>query len=147
MARVKLELPACDLFSCDLPVRITDINYGNHLGNHALLGLLHEARLMWLRHSGFKDEINIAGAGLILSDATLVFMQEAFYGDVLHIRLGVDEISKTRFELYYDVQISGATIAKAKLTMACFNYDERKIVSLPAPLRYVLEGAQTGNAQ
>ncbi len=138
MPRIKLELPACTLFECDISVRITDINYGNHLANDALLGLLHEARLRWLCSLGFHNEMDIGGAGLILCDASLVFSHEAFYGDVLHIRLGVDEISKTRFELYYDVKNQDKPIAKAMTTMASFSYTQRKTMSLPEPFRQIL---------
>jgi acyl-CoA thioester hydrolase len=138
MPRIKLDLPECSLFQCDLSVRITDINYGNHLANDALLGLLHEARLLWLRSVGFRNEMEIDGVGLILCDAVVVFMHEAFYGDLLHIRLGVDEISKAQFELYYHVTNQNKTIAKAKTTMASFSYTKRKITHLPESLRQVL---------
>jgi acyl-CoA thioesterase FadM len=138
MPRIKLDLPACTLFECNISVRITDINYGNHLANDALLGILHEARLLWLRSLGFQNEMDIGGAGLILCDASLVFLQEAFYGDLLHIRLGVDEISKARFELYYDIKTQTKPIAKAMTTMASFSYTQRKIISLPESFRQTL---------
>ncbi|QZA79359.1 acyl-CoA thioesterase [Deefgea tanakiae] len=138
MPRIKLDLPASTLFECDISVRITDINYGNHLANNALLGLMHEARLLWLRSLGFQNEMDIGGAGLILCDAAVVFLHEAFYGDLLHIRLAVDEISKTRFELYYDVTNQDQRIAKAKTSMASFSYNERKIISLPDSFRQTL---------
>ena len=49
MPRVKVALPATFPFRTEIPVRITDLNYGGHLGNDALLGLLHEARVHFLR--------------------------------------------------------------------------------------------------
>ncbi|MBM5570339.1 MULTISPECIES: acyl-CoA thioesterase [Deefgea] len=138
MPRIKLELPACTLFECEIAVRISDINYGNHLANDALLGLLHEARLQWLRSLGFQNELDLGGAGLILCDASLVFLHEAFYGDLLHIRLAVDEISRAGFELYYDVTTQDRSIAKAKTSMASFSYTKRKIISLPESFRQIL---------
>lgn len=139
MPRIKLDLPECNLFQCNISVRITDINYGNHLANDALLGLLHEARLLWLRSIGFNNEMDIGGAGLILCDATLVFLQQAFHGDLLHIRLGVEQISKAQFELYYHVTHQETPIAQAKTTMASFCYTKQKITSLPEPFRQALE--------
>ncbi len=44
MPRVELELPERFQFVTEIPLRITDINYGGHLGNDALLSLLHEAQ-------------------------------------------------------------------------------------------------------
>jgi acyl-CoA thioester hydrolase len=45
MPRVKIELPESWTFRTDIPIRITDINYGNHMGNDSFLGILHEARM------------------------------------------------------------------------------------------------------
>ena len=45
MARVKLELPAQFNFRTNIPIRIQDLNYGNHVGNDAILSIMHEARL------------------------------------------------------------------------------------------------------
>ena len=45
MARIKLEMPEQFMGSFQVPVRITDINYGNHLGNDAFVSILHEARM------------------------------------------------------------------------------------------------------
>ena len=47
----------------ELPVRITDINYGQHLGNDRLFALLHEARIQFLSQWGFS-EIDAGGAGV-----------------------------------------------------------------------------------
>ncbi|WP_255669390.1 hypothetical protein [Myroides oncorhynchi] len=43
MARVKLNLPTEFIFETKIPVRITDLNYGNHLGNDKLLSISHAA--------------------------------------------------------------------------------------------------------
>ena len=71
MARIKLDLPEQFPFSTELRVRITDVNYGGHMGNDALLGLLHEARVRFLTQYGFS-ELNICGAGIIMADSVIV---------------------------------------------------------------------------
>jgi acyl-CoA thioesterase FadM len=55
MARIKLQLPQQFIFSTLIPVRITDINYGNHVGNDAILSLLHEARMQFLNKAGYTE--------------------------------------------------------------------------------------------
>ena len=45
MARVEIELPEQFPFATEIPIRISDINYGNHLGNDAVLSLAQEARV------------------------------------------------------------------------------------------------------
>jgi acyl-CoA thioesterase FadM len=57
MARIKLHLPTIIHFSTEIPVRITDVNYGGHLGNDALLWFIHEAR-----------DVDEKSIGLSLSD-------------------------------------------------------------------------------
>ncbi len=48
MGRIKIDLPQKILASVSIPVRITDINYGNHVGNNALVEIIHEARVQFL---------------------------------------------------------------------------------------------------
>jgi acyl-CoA thioesterase FadM len=47
MARIKIELPQSFSFTCRIPVRITDINYGGHAGNDTVLSIIHEASRAW----------------------------------------------------------------------------------------------------
>ena len=68
MPRIRIDLPATFPFAIELPVRITDVNYGGHLGNDALLSLLHEARCRFLLHHGCS-EANTAGVGMVMVDA------------------------------------------------------------------------------
>ena len=56
MKREKLAELESYPFRTELPVRITDVNYGQHVGNDALLGLLHEARLQYLRQLAFSEQ-------------------------------------------------------------------------------------------
>ncbi len=90
MPRVKLELPENPVFAATIPVRITDINYGGHVGNDSLLSILHEARIQFLRHFGFTEQ-SIGGKGIIMSDAVLVYKAEIYYGTTLTVEIGVVE--------------------------------------------------------
>lgn len=141
MARVKLQMPAHQIFDVQIGVRITDINYGNHLGNDSLVGLLHEARLSWL-HSLGLSELNIGGAGLIMADLVVEFKLESFYADVLNIQLYVEEVSKAGFDLFYAViNQNNKLVAKAKTGMICFNYELRKVSEIPEAFKKYLEQA------
>lgn len=142
MARVKVELPASFSFSTQIPVRITDINYGNHVGNDSLLSIIHESRMQLLSKYGFT-ELNCGGTALIMSDVAIEFRKELFYGDVVEASLAVTAFSKTGFEIYY--QLSKTTdeqqvvVAKAKTGMLCFNYSSRQLEPVPALVRELLE--------
>jgi acyl-CoA thioesterase FadM len=134
MARVKLTIPENKIFSTEIAVSITDINYGNHLGNDALVSILHEARVQWLGSLHFT-ELNIAGAALIMADLAVEYKAEAFYGDKLNIAISIGEISKVSFEIYYELTTNRndkkIVVALAKTGMVCFDYGVRKVVGVP----------------
>lgn len=138
MARIKIEIPIQKIATVQIKVRITDINYGSHLGNDALVGILHEARLQWLQHFNYT-ELNIQGVGLIMSDLAVEYKNESFYGDDLTIALFVGEVTAVSFELYYSVaNQSDKVIAKAKTGMVCYSYVQKKVTTMPNELAKLL---------
>jgi acyl-CoA thioester hydrolase len=142
MARIKLTIPEKRIFSASIPVRITDINYGNHLGNDAIISIIHEARMQWLA-SGNYTELAIEGTSLIQGDLAVEYKNESYYGDVLEVSLSIDEIQKVNFEIYYEITTKREgkklLIVNAKTGMVCFNYELKKVVSIPEKLKAFLE--------
>ena len=134
MARIKLALPETFSFTTTLPVRITDLNYGGHVGNDTILTLLHEARVQYLKHLSYS-ELDLAGVSLIMADVAIEFKAELFYGDALQAAVTAAEFTRAGFELYYKlfVQKDGkeVIIALAKTGMVCFNYNTRKVTAIP----------------
>lgn len=134
MARVRIELPQSFSFSTTIPVRITDINYGGHAGNDAILSLIHEARMQFLHHFGFS-EMNFAGAGMIMSDVSIEFKNEAFYGDVLKAYVTAMQTGRVSFDIYYrltkEKEGREINVALAKTGMVCYDYGMKKIVAIP----------------
>ena len=59
-------------FSINITVRITDLNYGGHLGNDSLLSLIHEARVAFLDSHGLS-ELDCGGVSLTMGDAALIY--------------------------------------------------------------------------
>lgn len=136
MNRIQIETPEKWLFHTCIKVQISDINYGNHLSNDAVLRLCHEARIRLLSHYGF-NEIDIGGTGLIMLDATLQFQGQGFYGDELDFDLGIINLSNTGFSLIYKLRRArdGAAIAMVKTGMAFFNYQRQRISRTPEIFR------------
>ena len=132
MARVKLDLPDDFTYSTQLDVRVTEINYGNHVGNDRMVSLLHEARLRYLREQGF-GEFNIGGVGIMVSDLGVTFSAESFVGDVLTFHLGVTDFNKYGCDFIYRVvnESLDKKVAEAKTGVVFFDYDERKIARIP----------------
>jgi acyl-CoA thioester hydrolase len=136
MARLKLDLPERFSFSMELQVRITDVNYGRHLGNDTLLALLHEARAQYLSHHGYSEE-NIEGAGMIMTDAAVIYEGQAFHGDRLKIEVKAGDFSRIGCDFFYRVtRISdGKAIAKAKTGAAFFDYQKSRVLKIPEPFK------------
>ncbi|KAA9340296.1 acyl-CoA thioesterase [Adhaeribacter soli] len=131
MARIQLQLPAKFSFQTEIPVRITDLNYGAHLGNDALLSMVHEARVQYLKSLGYS-ELNLEGAGLIMADSAIIYKGEGFYGDVLTVKVAAADLNKYGFDLYYHFSNQhGKEIAHAKTGLLCFDYTTRKLMALP----------------
>lgn len=70
MSRLRLDLPERLLFTAEVSLRVSDNNYGGHLGNDAVLSLAHEARVRFLRSHGWSEK-DVAGAGIIMTDAVV----------------------------------------------------------------------------
>ena len=130
MARIKIELPEQFSFSTKIPIRITDLNYGGHVGNDTVLSVIHEARVQYLKSFGY-EELNIEGVSLIMSDVGIEFKSELFYGDVITAFVTATDLSRIGFDLYYKLMREQTIVATAKTGMICYNYDTRKVVSLP----------------
>ena len=144
MARVKISFPDTkEIFHCAIPVRVTDLNYGNHVGNDAVLAILHEARMQWLAAHHYT-ELHAGGTSLIMGDVAISYKNESFYGDVLHIQIFANDISAVSFDLLYKIMAmregKTITIAEAKTGMVCFDYEKRKVAVLTADLKRLLEG-------
>jgi acyl-CoA thioester hydrolase len=134
MPKTKLVLPERFPFSTQLPVRITDINYGGHVGNDSILSLIHEVRVQFLVHHGYT-ELDIAGVGLIMADVTIEFKNEIFYGDILEASVAATEFSRVGFDLYYKLTKKTGDkwvpVSFARTAMICYDYTQKKIVSVP----------------
>lgn len=144
MPRVKLEIPDKKIFTTNIAIRITDINYGNHLGNDALVSILQEARVLWLATANYS-ELDVAGASLIMADLAVEYKGEGFYGDILNVDIAVAEITKVSFEIYYEITTTrndaNILIAKAKAGMVCFDYTSRKVTAIPEEFsKFLLKG-------
>lgn len=130
--RIKLEFPEKIIFTTEIAVRISDINYGGHMGNDAVLSIAHEVRLQFLKSINCT-ELNLFGVSIIMGDAALVYKSEAFYGDVLQIEIAVADVSTRSFDLYYNIKnkTTQQQVALVKTGIVCFDYEARKTTSVP----------------
>ena len=138
MARIKIDLPEQFHFSCEIPVRVTDINYGGHVGNDTILSIIHEARMQFFKHFGYT-EMQFAGAGIILADVSIEFKSELFYGDTVIAYVAAGEFSKVSFDVFYKLEKKSGNknvlIALGKTGVVCYDYENKKIAAVPEEVR------------
>ncbi len=132
MSRIKIQLPDSFIYRTQLQIRVSDLNYGNHLANDAVLRLVHECRVLFYRQLGFHDEKNIFGFGVIMADAAVQFLAEGFLGDELTIELGIMDVSASAYDMVYRLTNQhNKVVAIVKTGMVCFDYEDRKVARIP----------------
>lgn len=141
LARVEIELPETFPFATELPVRIGDVNYGGHLGNDAVLSLVHEARVRFFARHGWT-ELDVGGPGIIMVDAAIVYAAEGVWGMNLRAEIAVAELRTRRCDLVYRLTdaATGKEIARAQTGIVFFDYSARRIVHVPEAFRRACGG-------
>ncbi len=136
MARIKIDIPQAFPFSTEIPIRISDINYGGHLGHDAILPIVHEARIKFLASMSY-DEGNIEGFTYIMADAVIVYKAQAFHGQILVIEIGVQDFTRSSCDFVYRItdKETGTEITQAKTGMVFFDYHQGKPVEVPQSFR------------
>jgi len=138
VTRVRLDLPERFLFATEVALRVSDINYGGHLGNAAVLSLAQEARMRFLQSHGWSER-DVDGVGIIMTDAVVVYRSQAFYGDVLTIDVAVEDLQQLGCDFIFRMvnKASGKEVARVKTGIAFFDYVSRKPSPVPPAFRSV----------
>ena len=132
MARIRIAFPESALFETEIPIRISDINYGGHLGNDAVLSLVHEARVRFLASFGWS-EMDIECASIIMNDAAVVYRAEARWGEALRVEVAAADGHRKGCDLLYRLSAAdGREVAVAKTGIMFFDYAAGRTVSAPA---------------
>lgn len=132
MARIKITMPEHFTFTTEMPVRISDINYGGHLGNDAVLAMIHEARVRFLKSYNYS-ELNVEKRGIVMTDTAIIYKAEGFHGDEIQVNVSVTDFSKYGCDFYYLLsnKKTAVEIAHAKTGIVFFDFEERKVVTVP----------------
>jgi acyl-CoA thioester hydrolase len=134
MNRIKIDLPENFVFSTIISIRVTDLNYGGHVGNDSFLSLIHEARQQFLLSHGYK-ELAIAGIGLIMADVAIEFKKELNHRDQVKISVAAGGFDKLGFDIFYKLELVHneelLLAGKAKTGMMCYDYAQKKKMAVP----------------
>ncbi|HSW68639.1 MAG TPA: acyl-CoA thioesterase [Gammaproteobacteria bacterium] len=106
--------------------RITDINYGGHLGHIELIGLLHEVRVQFLNNHNC-NEFEIDGCALFMKTLQLDYINQAFWNEQLKIQMSlVSEGARIIFKYIVNNLVRNNTTAKAEAIMVLVSKKNQK---------------------
>ncbi|MBH2005000.1 MAG: thioesterase family protein [Sphingobacteriia bacterium] len=133
MNRIKLSIPDRFSFSTSMQIRVTDLNYGNHVGNDTILSILQEARQQFLASRGYR-ELDMEGYGLIMADAVVEYKREIKYPGNILVSVNAQDFDKMGFDIFYKIELissEGPVLAvKAKSGMMLYDYGTQKKASM-----------------
>lgn len=133
MARVKLT--ALDRYQSiyETTVEVTDLNYGNHLGNDALVGIIHRARVHLLHQlSASEHDLGDGKTGILMADLIVNYIGESYLFDKLSVESSIGEVRSKGFRMFHRIKTpQGRIIALAETGIVAFNYPKKKITRIP----------------
>jgi acyl-CoA thioester hydrolase len=138
MARIDIKLPGVFTFVTRVPVRIGDINRGQHVGHLAILGIIEEARArFWTRCGQPEQDRTQADFGFIIADLAIVYLRQVSYSPDLRIEVATGDFSAKGYAIYYRVSecATGLEIARAKTGIVVFDYRRQKALEVPEDLK------------
>ncbi len=121
-------------------VRISDINYGGHVSNAAVLSFFQDGRIGYLQQVGSFSEMDIGGCGIILPEAQVQYRAEMFLGDELQIGVRIAELRRSSFVMHYRIERHGEVTAEGTTALVAFDYERRKVRRLPDAFRQAVSG-------
>lgn len=142
MARVQIDLPQRFIFSTEIPLYISHINYGGHLDNALLLTVVSEARVRFFKFLGYT-ELDVEGISIIMADAALQYRSEAFHGEVMVVEMTPADFHAKGCDLVWRMseKTTGREVARGKAGMLFFDYEQRKVQPMPEGFRRKVEAA------
>lgn len=130
-------------------VRVDDVNYGGHLGNERALLIFQDARIGFLQGLGMSEREIAPDTGMILVEATVRYLEEIFFDDLLDTCVAVVNLKRSSFTLTYRTtrQSDGAPVLEGATVMLPFDYAKRRVRRLPHHVRTALAPFLSGGEE
>ncbi|MBD3289359.1 thioesterase [candidate division KSB1 bacterium] len=120
-------------FFTEIEVRVSDLNYGGHVGNDRYLSFFQDARIRYLNRFGYSELSVGENIGLIMSESHVVYKAQAFLGDVLKIGVRVSNMGSIKFDMEYLIvrDKDDTMIASGSTRMVGYDYAKMKVSKIP----------------
>lgn len=140
MPRIQYSLPEQFVFSTELPIYTSHINWGGHLDNAQLLSLVGEARsrfFLWLDY----EEKRVEDCSIVIGDVLAQYKSEAFYGETMQVHLAVTDFNRYGFDLAFQMTdlATGREVSRGKQGVVFISLADKKISPLPEAFRQRLQ--------
>ena len=128
---MKIEMPSKWAYTTEVEVRVSDLNYGNHLANQNFLTYAQEARVKFFAEFGFT-ELNFGGTALIQADAAITFLGEGHLADQIEISVAIEQTGSSAFNIFYKFlnKTKNKPMANVRTAIVCFDYEKGKPVRI-----------------
>jgi acyl-CoA thioesterase FadM len=138
--RTKITIEAPLIYRTTVKVRVTDLNYANHLANDKILSLIHEARVRFLASLNY-DETNVEGKATIMSDAEIQYKNQSYLGDEIEIGVTIGQWHRKGVNIMYRLwnKSRDNLTALAKTGFVFFDYESQKPVPVPEKFKEIIE--------
>ena len=104
MPRVKLDPLSRYQHIYETIIEVTDLNYGNHMGNDALVGIIHRARVHFLhRLAASENNLGDGKTGILLTDLIINYKGEGFLFDKLIVKSSIGELRSKSFRMFHKI--------------------------------------------
>ncbi|MDX1466331.1 MAG: thioesterase family protein [Halomonas sp.] len=144
MERVRLSFPDDEVMHRHpLTVRITDMNYGRHLGHDALISLLHEARVAALASRGLSEG-DLGGYPCVAADLAVQYQAETRWPDALVVETAIPAPARKAIGVYHRIlrEADSAAVATARINLMLVDPATGRPVAIPDVVRDALAGAR-----
>lgn len=139
MARITLEFPEAFIYRTEITVRLTDLNFGGHVGNDQMITLLSAARFTFLDFLGVKEE-DIFGLGIVITDLATQYLKETRARETLVFEVGINDINKYGGDFIFRVtnKRTGDRVVLAKTGFVLIDPSNLKVAPMPAEFRELI---------
>lgn len=136
MPRIQYSLPEHFIFSTEMQIYTSHINWGGHLDNAQLLTLVSEARVRFFQWLGYTEG-QIENCSIVVGDMLVQYKSEAFHGETMVIKIAPADFNRYGFDLAFHLsdQASGREVARGKQGIVFIDVAEKKVAAVPEAFR------------
>lgn len=134
MSRIKLKQCEKYSFYYNYVINVRDINYGGHLSNDAVVGIIHESRIHLLQSMGFTElDLGDKITGLIMVDLAVNFVNQGFMLETLKVFSQITEIKNSSFRICSKLvkEKDNITVALIETGLVAFDYKDKIVSAIP----------------